>query len=137
MKFSVFFAFVVSTHAIHNTFQEPCDPPLDMSVSNMNKEMDHFSKTLDKTHYDNAMKISKATGAPLPAIDTHSHYKDSFGKVDEVKNYDSTEGHLDEIKHWQDNLNSNPTNGLHVKRFIDRVKAVRNEVTNKYPSDVF
>ena len=83
--------------------------------------MEHFSKTLDKKHYDNALKISKATGTPLPKIDTHSHYKESFGKVDEVKNYDSTEGHLDEIKHWQDNLNSNPDNGLHVKRFIDKV----------------
>ena len=66
----------------------------------MKNEMEKFSKTLDKSHYDNAYTISKKLGAELPAVTTHQHYTDSFGKVDEVKGYESTEGHLDEIKKW-------------------------------------
>ena len=99
--------------------------------------MELFSKTLDKKHYDNAYAIAEKLGVKLPSVTTHKHYSDSFGKWDEVKNYDSTEAHLDEVKKWQDNLNSNPTNSVHVKRFIDNVGNVRKQVTTKYPPCVF
>jgi hypothetical protein len=36
---------------------EPCEEALEMTEENMRGEMDYFSRSFDKKHYDNAMHI--------------------------------------------------------------------------------
>lgn len=38
--------------------QDPC-PAMEISAAEMGYQMEMFSRTFDKTHYDNAMKIAK------------------------------------------------------------------------------
>ena len=39
--------------------KEPCEPALDVSIEELNIQLDYFSRRLDKHYYDNAMKIYK------------------------------------------------------------------------------
>ena len=61
----------------------PCEPPLEISVENMNIEMDYFSRRLDKKHYFNAIKIwdelrNKGFKGKGPKITTWELYDQSF-----------------------------------------------------------
>ena len=42
---------------------------------------------------------------------------------------------MDHLEHFEDNLNSNPTNSHHLKKFIDTAKKVRENLTHKYEGD--
>ena len=54
----------------------------------MHKEMDLFSRTLDKQHYDNAVAIQKKVGGTLPPVTTYGLYSGAFTNP-EVAAYDT------------------------------------------------
>ena len=68
---------VATTPAQLAQTEEPCTPALEMTKKNMKKEMDLFSRTFDKKHYDNAIKISKKVGE-MPRVTTWELLDKSF-----------------------------------------------------------
>ena len=120
MKFVLLLIAAVS--AINIKQQEPkvvngkywfCDPPLPNTVDQLNIELDFFSRKLDKTHYNNALKIyeelMKKGIAPRVNVHTWELYDNAFS-FPRVRRFDMVQHHMDLIQHMEDNLNQNFTN---------------------------
>merc|ERR1711998_10311 len=60
-------------------FRSECPLPLEKSEEEMQLQLSQFSRTFDKTNYDNAMKIYGALSAPLslrtPCTLSHARMK--------------------------------------------------------------
>ena len=135
MKFNLI-ALVASCSAISVTqLAEPCEPALVISKANMNREAELFSRTFDKKHYDNAMLIAGKVGAQ-PKITTWELLDKSFAWP-RVRQYDDVNTNLDEVQHYEDNLNTNLTNSVHVAAFIKAGKAAQAALNAKYHNGEF
>ena len=84
------------------------------------------------------MKISedleKNGKKPRIVVTTKELYDKSFIKPI-VRNFDYAKEQMDDLEHFEENLNSNPTNSQHLKKFISTAKKVRENLTNKYQGD--
>ena len=135
MKFNLI-ALVASCSAISVTqLAEPCEPALVISKANMNREAELFSRTFDKKHYDNAMLIAGKVGAQ-PKITTWELLDKSFAWP-RVRQYDDVNTNLDEVQHYEDNLNTNLANSVHVAAFIKAGKAAQAALNAKYHNGEF
>uniref|UniRef100_A0A7S3CKE8 Uncharacterized protein n=1 Tax=Strombidium rassoulzadegani TaxID=1082188 RepID=A0A7S3CKE8_9SPIT len=121
------------------TQELPCD--LEASKENMAIEMDYFSRTLDKVHYDNAVEILgqlKKDGykGSLPPVNTWELYDQSF-TFPRVRKYELVEHEMNILEHFQDNLNTNISNQNLVSRFIQHAKKVQHALSSKYHNGEF
>ena len=134
-----FFTSAIALSAVSavsvNQLAEPCEPALDISKENMTKEMDLFSRTFDKKHYNNAMTISKKVNA-TPKVSTWELLDKSFSWP-KVRQYPEVLNHMDEVQHWEDNLNTNISNSVHVDRFIEAGKSAVAALNSKYHNGEF
>ena len=117
--------------------EKDCDPDLEMTATNMEKEMDAFARTFDYTHYANARKIQNEIHAPsLPKVKTWEHYDESF-TFPRVRRYGDVQDKMDTLEHFQDNLNMNPENSKHVENFIKYGREVQSAINEKYHNGEF
>ena len=83
----------------------------------------------------NAMKIKeeleKGGASPKFAVTTKELYDKSFS-FPKVRNYDYAVQQMNELEHYEDNLNSNLSNGQHLKKFVEIAKKVRANLNDKY-----
>lgn len=114
-----------------------CDLDLEMTATNMQKEMDLFSRTFDYKHYANARKIQSELHAPkLPKVHTWELYDQAFS-FPRVRRYKIVQDMMDTLEHFQDNLNINIENSKHVENFIKHGKDVQAAINEKYHDGEF
>ncbi len=144
MKYSlVLVALLGMTQAATNLNQlkaEPCEEALDVSQEELDIQLDYFSRRLDMKYYENAMKIyselKKQGKNPKVAIHTFELYDAGFS-FPRVRRYDFVNQALEAVQHYQDNLNQNFTNGLHVANFLKAAKATQKSLNDKYHDGEF
>merc|ERR1712147_11221 len=135
------FAAVVSGSVVQQKLATPCEPAIDVSQEQLDKEIDLFSRTFDQKHYDTAMLIynemRKHQGLnPHIRVHTWELYDKAFS-FPRVRRYAFVQEWMDAIEHAQDNLNMNFTNHLHVKNFIDVCKNAEAKLLAKYQDGEF
>jgi hypothetical protein len=144
MKFaSVIAALVASTQAVTDNQDKlfvlmqlnNCPPPLEMSEDNLQYQLGEFSRNFQMVNWDNAMKIAgelrSGGAAPKVAITTKELYDKSFS-FPKVRNYDYAVQNMNELEAAEDDLNTNLSNGLALKRFVAVAKKVRANLNDKY-----
>lgn len=112
-----------------------CPPPLEITEEEMNYQMGEFSRNFKMENWDNSVKIKNALaekGKKVKfAVTTKELYDKSFS-FPKVRNYDYAVENMNELEHYEDNLNSNNTNSLALKRFVEVAKKVRANLNDKY-----
>ena len=121
--------------------QMPCDEALPITKEQLDIELDYFSRSFDRKHYDNAMKIHdelvKNYGQnPKLSVHTWELYDASFA-FPRVRRYDLVQQHMDLIQHFEDNLNENFSNGQLVTNFIKVCKDAQTALNAKYHDGEF
>lgn len=114
---------------------QECPPPLEISEDNLHYQLGEFSRNFQMVNWDNAMEIAKklreAGGKPKVAVTTKELYDKSFS-FPKVRNYDYAVENMNELEAAEDNLNTNLSNGLALKRFLETAKRVRANLNDKY-----
>ena len=117
-----------------------CEPAIDVSQTQLDKELDYFSRTFDKVHYDTAMTIYnelKAQGKdPKVSVHTWELYDKAFS-FPRIRRYGLVQEHMDVLEHFQDNLNQNFTNGQAVDNFIRVGLEAQAALNHKYSDGEF
>jgi len=113
-----------------------CPKPLEITEDEMHYQLGEFSRNFQMESWNNAMHIkkelSKKKGINAKfAVTTKELYDKSFS-FPKVRNYDYAVQQMNELEHYEDNLNSNLSNALALKRFIDVAKKVRANLNDKY-----
>ena len=115
---------------------EKCDERLWKDQRELAWQMDMFSRTCKKEHYDNAVKISEELGAELPKVNSWELMDKAFS-FSRVRRYDFVNENMDMLEHFQDNLNMNRSNLMNVGNFIRVCKTVGSSFTDKYKDGEF
>jgi hypothetical protein len=119
-----------------------CQTPLDITQKELDVQLDYFSRTFDKHHYENAMNIynemKKKGTDPIMANGVHTWelYDHAF-PFEKVRRYDLVQQHMDAIQHFEDNLNQNMQNGQAVDQFVIVAKAAQVAINAKYHNGEF
>lgn len=117
-----------------------CEPAIDVSQKQLDIELDYFSRSFDPKNYKKAMQIYKELKKqgkdPKVSIHTWELYDQAFS-FPRVRRYDLVQKHMDLLQHFQDNLNENFTNRLHVDNFIRVANAARSAMNEKYHNGEF
>lgn len=112
-----------------------CPPPLEISDDNLHYQLGEFSRNFQMVNWDNAMHIAgelrKGGANPKVAVTTKELYDKSFS-FPKVRNYDYAVQNMNELEAAEDNLNTNLSNGLALKRFVAVAKKVRANLNDKY-----
>ena len=118
--------------------EQPCEPAIDVSQTQLDKELDYFSRNFDKTHYDHAGLIYaelKGQGLdPKMSIHTWELYDKSF-RFPRVRRYADVQTQMDVLEHFQDNLNQNFLNSQAVDNFIRVAHEAEDALNHKYGDD--
>ena len=155
MKFSVFAllalasvqavqlesAVAASYEVVNNKiFLDGCPTPIPNTEEELALQLEEFCRTLDKTHYTNAMAIyaelKKAGKDPKVRVNTYEFLDKAFA-FERVRRYDLVQQHMNLVEHLQDNLNQNFTNGQNVDQFIIVAKAAVAAFNAKYKDGEF
>jgi len=143
MKFASIIALAASAQAVSSNQDKlfvlmqlnECPPPLEISEDNLHYQLGEFSRNFQMVNWDNAMHISgelrKGGASPKVAVTTKELYDKSFS-FPKVRNYDYAVQNMNELEGAEDNLNTNLSNGLALKRFIAVAKKVRANLNDKY-----
>merc|ERR1719331_3360705 len=117
-----------------------CEPAIDVSQKQLDIELDYFSRNFDRKHYKKAMQVYKELKKqgkdPKVSIHTWELYDAAFS-FPRVRRYDLVQKHMDLLQHFQDNLNENFTNQLHVDNFIRVTKNAQEALNEKYHNGEF
>ena len=119
---------------------QPC-VYLDETQDELDYQVDMFSRTLDPRHWTNVLNISKAmtkkTGqAPKLQVHTWELYDKSFS-FPRVRRYNFVQENMDMLEHFQDNLNTNISNSVHMENFLRVAQTVRGNFNEKYHDGEF
>ena len=109
----------------------------------MDIELDYFSRSFDKHHYENAMNImaelKKLGKDPITGptgVHTWELYDKSF-TFPRVRRYEFTQENMDMLEHFQDNLNMNISNQVNMENFLRVANTVRTNLKTKYHDGEF
>merc|ERR1712167_479475 len=112
-----------------------CPPPIEISEDELHYQLGEFSRNFDMKNWNNAMHVKGELGKqgknPKFAVTTKELYDKSFS-FPKVRNYDYAVQQMNELEHYEDNLNSNLSNGLALDRFVGVAKKVRANLNDKY-----
>lgn len=113
-----------------------CDERLWMNAKEMRWQMDQFSRHLNVQNYKNAVEIAGELKQKLPPVHTWELLDKAFS-FPRVRRYEIVQKGMDEIEHWQDNLNQNLSNQVHLERFVETAKGVVSGLNAKYKDGEF
>jgi hypothetical protein len=92
----------------------PCEY-LDETAEELNYQMDMFSRTLDERHWNNANNIRGAmskAGKVAPPLEVHTwELYDAAFTFPRIRRYQYVNENMDMLEHFQDNFNTNISNG--------------------------
>merc|ERR1719230_350947 len=112
-----------------------CPKPLEITEEELHFQLGEFSRNFQMENWKNAMhiksKLNKKGVFPKFAVTTKELYDKSFS-FPKVRNYDYAVQNMNDLEAVEDNLNSNLSNQLALKRFVDTAKQVRENLNSKY-----
>ena len=119
---------------------EPC-VYLDETQDELDYQVDMFSRTLDPRHWTNVLNIQKAmkenTGK-APAVQVHTwELLDKAFAFPRVRRYELVQENMDMLEHFQDNLNTNISNNVHMENFLRVANTVKHNFSAKYHDGEF
>jgi hypothetical protein len=114
---------------------------LDETNEELEHEMDLFSRTLDSRHWVNAVNIHTAmTKKAKRPVNLHIHtwelYDTAFS-FPRVRRYGFVQDNMDMLEHFQDNLNTNISNTIHMANFLRVANTVKQNFNAKYHDGEF
>jgi len=114
---------------------------LDETQEELDYQMDMFSRTLDPRHWTNVVNIAdaihKKTGAsPKLEVHTWELYNTAFS-FPRVRRYNFVNENMDMLEHFEDNLNTNISNSVHMQNFLRVANTVRRNFNQKYHDGEF
>lgn len=120
---------------------EPC-VYLDETVGELEYQMEMFSRTLDPRHWTNVQNIYgalKKKGAKnLPKLQVKTwELMDKAFSFPRIRRYNFVCENMDMLEHFQDNLNTNISNSVHMENFLRVANTVRNNLITKYHDGEF
>lgn len=124
-----------------NTVEAPC-VYLDETVGELEYQMEMFSRTLDPRHWTNVQNLYKAlkekgTGnLPKLQVKTWELYDKAFS-FPRIRRYNFVCENMDMLEHFQDNLNTNISNSVHMENFLRVANTVRTNLLTKYHDGEF
>lgn len=98
--------------------------------------MDQFSRHFRMENYNNAMKIAGELKIKVPRVHTWELMDKAF-LFPRVRRYDFVQNNMEMLEHFQDNLNTNISNTIHVANFIRVANSVRDAFNGKYHDGEF
>ena len=141
MRFTAILLLLGSLTATQATeIAEPC-VYLDETQDELEYQIDMFSRTLDPRHWTNVLNIAKAmkerSGAsPRLQVHTWELFDHSF-TFPRVRRYGFVQENMDMLEHFQDNLNTNISNSVHLANFLRVANTVRKNFSTKYHDGEF
>jgi len=120
---------------------QPCEY-LDETQDELDYQIDMFSRTLDPRHWTNAVNIATAIGKKtgthpnIAKVHTWELYDSSFS-FPRVRRYNFVNENMDMLEHFQDNLNTNISNSVHMANFLRVAATVRDNFLEKYHDGEF
>ena len=118
-----------------NSESAECPKPLEIKEEELHYQLGEFSRNFQMENWNNAMYIKKKLAKkginPKFAVTTKELYDKSFS-FPKVRNYDYAVQQMNELEHYEDNLNTNLSNGLALERFVKVAKQVRANLNDKY-----
>ena len=120
---------------------KPACEYLDETDAELGYQMDMFSRTLDPRHWTNVLNIAealkKANGShPKLQVTTWELYDKSFS-FPRVRRYNFVNENMDMLEHFQDNLNTNISNSVHMANFLRVAHTVKDNFNTKYHDGEF
>ena len=119
---------------------QPCEY-LDETTAELEYQVDMFSRTLDPRHWTNVQNIQaalKKKNGSYPRVPVHTwELYDKAFSFPRVRRYNFVQENMDMLEHFQDNLNMNPTNTVHMANFLRVANTVRNNLRTKYHDGEF
>ena len=113
---------------------------LDETQQELDYQLEMFSRTLDPRHWTNAnnvaKEITKAGGSPKWYVKTWELYDKAFS-FPRVRRYAYVQENMDMLEHFQDNLNTNPSNSQAMANFMRVANAVRTALNDKFVDGEF
>jgi hypothetical protein len=119
---------------------KPCEY-LDETQAELDYQVDMFSRTLDPRHWTNVLNITKAMrekqgSNPKLEVHTWELYNRGFS-FPRVRRYNYVNENMDMLEHFQDNLNTNISNSVHMANFLRVANTVRKNFNDKYHDGEF
>ena len=114
---------------------------LDETQDELEYQVDMFSRTLDPRHWTNVLNLQEAIAkksgnAPQLAVHTWELYDTAFS-FPRVRRYGFVQENMDMLEHFQDNLNTNISNSVHMANFLRVANTVRANLNTKYHDGEF
>lgn len=105
----------------------------------MVKKVEYFSRKFEPELFEDAMKIFNNLTYRFPSdktikfpfIHTYELY-DKAWSFPRVRKYEIVQQNMDMLEHFEDNLNTNPTNKQNLANFIRVATTVRKNLNAKY-----
>lgn len=115
---------------------------LDETVGELEYQMEMFSRTLDPRHWTNVQNIHAALGKkgtkniPKLQVNTWGLYDKAFS-FPRIRRYNFVCENMDMLEHFQDNLNTNISNTIHMENFLRVANTVHTNLLTKYHDGEF
>jgi hypothetical protein len=115
---------------------------LEESVGELEYQMEMFSRTLDPRHWTNVLNIYDALkkkgtkSLPKLQVKTWDLYDKAF-TFPRIRRYNFVCENMDMLEHFQDNLNTNISNSVHMENFLRVANTVRTNLLTKYHDGEF
>lgn len=119
----------------------PCEY-LDETQDELDYQIDMFSRTLDPRHWTNVVNIAEAMTKKqglkpvIAKVHTWELYDTAFS-FPRVRRYNFVNENMDMLEHFQDNLNTNISNSVHMANFLRVARTVRGNFNEKYHDGEF
>merc|ERR1711998_366384 len=95
---------------------------LDETQAELDKQVDLFSKTLDVRHWTNVLNIAgalKDKSGVAPKLQVHTwELLDKAFTFPRIRRYAYVQENMDMLEHFQDNLNTNPSNSQAMANLV-------------------
>jgi hypothetical protein len=145
----VLISAVAATQVEYNTIADeslvqleaPC-VYLDETVSELEYQLEMFSRTLDPRHWTNVQNIfgalKKKGVKSLPKLQVKTwDLMDKAFAFPRIRRYNFVCENMDMLEHFQDNLNTNISNTVHMENFLRVANTVRTNLLTKYHDGEF
>ena len=115
---------------------------LDESITELEYQLEMFSRTLDPRHWTNvqnifgALKKKGIKNVPKLQVKTWDLYDKAFS-FPRIRRYNFVCENMDMLEHFQDNLNTNISNTVHMENFLRVANTVRTNLLTKYHDGEF
>ena len=135
------YAPIADETLVQTSKEAPC-VYLDETVGELEYQMEMFSRTLDPRHWTNVQNIHAALvkkgtkNIPKLQVNTWGLYDKAFS-FPRIRRYNFVCENMDMLEHFQDNLNTNISNTIHMENFLRVANTVHTNLLTKYHDGEF